>query len=96
MADFESKKVHLRTLHSETCLVPLEKNEKRPIAGGEYSFITECFFMTHSALELVVKPCSDRLINLLQDAEQMREMLQGDHLNLMNLLKEGLQTCLIK
>lgn len=95
-ADFESKKVHLRVLSSETCLVPVEENEKRLTARGEYTFITECFFMTHSALELGVKPCLDRLTNLIQDVGRMQELFQTDHQNIRNLFEEGMQTYLIK
>lgn len=90
-ATFQSKKVHLRNLHSETCLLPTEENEKRLVATGEYSFITECFFMTHSALELGMKPCMDRLMNLNQELGRM----QG-YQNIMNLFEESMQSLWIK
>lgn len=94
--DFRSKKIHLRNLHSETCLLPLEENEKRLIAKGEYNFITECFFMTHSALELGMKPCMDRLMNLNREIGRMQELLQSDHQNIRNLFEESVQSHLIK
>ncbi len=98
--DFVSKKIHLRNLHSETCLIPIEENEKRLIAKGEYSFITECFFMTHSALELGVKACLDRLINLNRDIGRMQELVQTDRFlqnpDIRRIFEEKLQSQLIK
>lgn len=99
-ADFDSKKVHLKNVHSETCLIPVEENEKRLIAKGEYSFITECFFMTHSALELGVKACLDRLMNLNQEIGRMQELLQTDRFtaneNIRGILEDKMQSQLIK
>lgn len=94
------KKVHLRNLHSETCLLPIEENEKRLIAKAEFSFITECFFMTHSALELGVKACLDRLMNLNQEIGRMQEVMASDRFmqneNIRGILEDKMQSQLIK
>lgn len=101
--DFASKKVHLKNLHSETCLIPVAENEKRLLAQGEFTFITECFFMTHSALELGVKACLDRLMNLNQEIGRMQELMQTDRFlrnedirNIFDIFEEKLQSQLIK
>ena len=55
------KGVHLRGLHSETCLIPTSDGEKRPVARS-FSFVTECFFLTHRALDLGYRVVLEKLI----------------------------------
>lgn len=50
-ADREAKLVHMIDADKATCLVPTEENEIR-LTAETYGFITECFFMTHRALDL--------------------------------------------
>lgn len=45
------KNVHLKNVIKETCLIPTEDGEKR-LTANSYNFITECFFMTHKAIDL--------------------------------------------
>lgn len=52
--------------------------------------------MTHSALELGMKPCMDRLMNLNREIGRMQELLQSDHQNIRNLFEESVQSHLIK
>lgn len=47
----ESSQIHMIDAHKETCLIPTDENEKRATTE-KYNFITECFFMTHKALDL--------------------------------------------
>lgn len=49
--DREAKAVHMIDADKATCLIPTEENEIRPTAET-YNFVTECFFMTHRALDL--------------------------------------------
>lgn len=78
----------------------MEENEKRLIAKGEYTFITECFFMTHSALELGVKACLDRLMNLNQEIGRMQELMQSDRIvqnqDVRGIFEEKIQAQLIR
>lgn len=45
------KGVHLVKASAETCFLPSDGNEVRTTAD-EYNFITDCFYMTHKALDL--------------------------------------------
>lgn len=50
-ADREVKGVHMIDADKATCLIPTEENEVR-LTAETYNFVTECFFMTHKALDL--------------------------------------------
>lgn len=56
--------------------------------------------MTHSALELGVKACLDRLMNLNQEIGRMQELMQTDrflqNLDIRSIFEEKLQSELIK
>lgn len=41
----------MKSMISETCLIPVPQGETRPVASS-FSFVTECFFLTHRALNL--------------------------------------------
>lgn len=41
----------MKGMSSETCLIPVPEGETRPIAPS-FSFVTECFFLTHRTLDL--------------------------------------------
>lgn len=47
----EASGVHMIDVHKETCLIPTQENEQR-MTAEKYNFVTECFFMTHKALDL--------------------------------------------
>lgn len=49
--DCSKKGVHMIDLEKETCLLPTEENEIR-LTADTYNFVTECFFMTHKAIDL--------------------------------------------
>ncbi|CAH0391008.1 unnamed protein product [Bemisia tabaci] len=68
----QSKGVHLRKLCTETCLLPAEENTERPISEQPFSFITECFFMTHRAIDLSFRVVLDKLIRVNQDLARMQ------------------------
>lgn len=50
-ADRDRKSVHMIDADKATCLIPTEENEIR-LTAETYGFVTECFFMTHKALDL--------------------------------------------
>jgi ubiquitin conjugation factor E4 A len=43
--------VHMREIEKETCLLPTSEDEQR-LTAEKYNFISECFFMTHKAIDL--------------------------------------------
>ena len=47
-------------MSSETCLIPTLEGETRPVANS-FSFVTECFFLTHRALDLGYRLILDKL-----------------------------------
>ncbi|XP_017768300.1 PREDICTED: ubiquitin conjugation factor E4 A [Nicrophorus vespilloides] len=68
-ADYENKNVHLPGMYNETCLLPMEEsneNELR-VTALHYTFVTECFYMGHKALELGHKIVVDKLVKLNQE-----------------------------
>lgn len=58
-------------MSEETCFIPVTESSsdsfspQRPTANS-YSFITEIFFLTHRALDLGFRVCSERLVRLNQ------------------------------
>lgn len=50
-ADRSERGVHMIDADKETCLIPTEEGERRLVADN-YNFVTECFFMTHKAIDL--------------------------------------------
>ncbi|XP_014246421.1 ubiquitin conjugation factor E4 A [Cimex lectularius] len=67
--------VHCKSLNKETCLLPLEEGEVRPFSSQPYSFITECFFMTHRALDLSVRILLERTQQLYQEIGRLQQSL---------------------
>lgn len=50
----------MKGMHSETCLIPTSEGEARPVATS-FSFVTECFFLTHRALDLGYRVILEKL-----------------------------------
>ncbi|KAG8230259.1 hypothetical protein J437_LFUL009797, partial [Ladona fulva] len=76
--------IHLHITGEETCLIPpvasssdgtmeSESNVARPQAEN-YTFLTECFFMTHRALDLGFRVAHDRLLRISQDLGRLRRV----------------------
>lgn len=53
--------LHLKGMSSETCLVPTPEGETRPVAE-KFGFVTECFFLTHRALDLGHRVMLEKLL----------------------------------
>jgi len=51
----------MKDLSSETCLIPTPEGESRPIANS-FGFTTECFFLTHRALDLGYRVILDKFL----------------------------------
>lgn len=67
--------LHLLSLHNETCLQPVEQGESRTISSTPYSFMTECFFLTHRALDLSVRVLIERTQTLYQEIGRLQRTL---------------------
>lgn len=68
-----AKNVHIWELSKETCLLPSE--EKRESANS-FNFITEVFFMTHKAIDLGYRVCTEKLQRLGREVQRIHNMLQ--------------------
>ncbi|XP_039314359.1 ubiquitin conjugation factor E4 A isoform X1 [Solenopsis invicta] len=51
--------IHMKGLSSETCLIPTPEGESRPMSDT-FGFVTECFFLTHRALDLGYRVILDK------------------------------------
>lgn len=49
---------------SETCLIPTSEGGARPVAKT-FGFTTECFFLTHRALDLGYRVVLDKLLRFV-------------------------------
>ncbi|XP_033329559.2 ubiquitination factor E4A [Megalopta genalis] len=65
--------IHLKGLSSETCLIPTSEGGARPVAKT-FSFTTECFYLTHRALDLGYRVVLDKLIRANQDLLQIQRV----------------------
>lgn len=72
-AEAHFRGMHMKGLDSETCLIPIAENEQRPTAE-KYSFVTECFFMAHRALDLGFRVSLERLMQLYRDVTQIQRV----------------------
>ncbi|XP_015436791.1 PREDICTED: ubiquitin conjugation factor E4 A [Dufourea novaeangliae] len=63
--------IHLKGLSLETCLIPTSDDGARPIAKT-FSFTTECFFLTHRALDLGYRVVLDKLSRTNQDLSRIQ------------------------
>lgn len=72
-ADRDARSVHMLDLDKETCLMPAER---RPTAAGAYSFVTECFYMTHRALDLSYRVCIEQFFKLNRELRRVQQVYQ--------------------
>ncbi|XP_046680071.1 ubiquitin conjugation factor E4 A isoform X2 [Homalodisca vitripennis] len=72
--------VHMGSLGSDTCLVSAEEGQQRPCAK-QFSFISECFYMTHRALNLGAAVVQDKAQSLYQEIGMMQARLGPDARN---------------
>ncbi|XP_078043228.1 ubiquitination factor E4A [Augochlora pura] len=67
--------IHLKGLSSETCLIPTSEGGARPVAKT-FSFTTECFYLTHRALDLGYRVVLDKLIRSNHDLLQIQRVYE--------------------
>lgn len=75
--------VHCRSMYGETCLQPVDEGESRPCSSQPFSFITECFHMTHRAVDISIRVLLERTQQLSQEIARlqstMREIQSHNH-----------------
>ncbi|XP_033354839.1 ubiquitin conjugation factor E4 A [Bombus vosnesenskii] len=67
--------IHLKGMSSETCLIPMSEDGARPVAKT-FGFTTECFFLTHRALDLGYRVVLDKLLRANQDLVRIQRIYQ--------------------
>lgn len=70
----------MASMSRETCLLPAPEGEPRPSAKN-FSFISECFYLTHRALTLGLGAARGKAQRLYQDIGMMQARLGPDARN---------------
>ncbi|XP_008212773.1 ubiquitin conjugation factor E4 A [Nasonia vitripennis] len=65
--------LHMKGMHSQTCLIPAAEGETRPVATS-FNFVTECFFLTHRALDLGYRIILEKLFKISQDLARIQRL----------------------
>uniref|UniRef100_A0A182Y3P4 Ubiquitin conjugation factor E4 A n=1 Tax=Anopheles stephensi TaxID=30069 RepID=A0A182Y3P4_ANOST len=73
-ADKETKAVHMLDAEKETCLLPLEDDKEQRLEAEKYNFITECFFMTHKAIDLGYRVCIEKFFRMNRELHRLQTM----------------------
>ncbi|XP_053995108.1 ubiquitin conjugation factor E4 A [Hylaeus volcanicus] len=71
-----NRAVHLKGMSSETCLIPISEHDARPVAKT-FGFTTECFFLTHRALDLGYRVVSEKFLRTSQDLSRVYQDAQS-------------------
>ncbi|KMQ85520.1 ubiquitin conjugation factor e4 a [Lasius niger] len=91
--------IHMKELSSETCLIPTPEGESRPIADS-YGFTTECFFLTHRALDLGYRVILDKFLKTNQDLARIQRAYNdaqiGGSSEVLELITQRMETEMIK
>lgn len=74
-AKHDNRVVHMTDLSKETCLVPTAEKEER-ITAGTYNFVTECFFMTHKAIDLSYRVCIEKFFKMNRQVARLQNEYQ--------------------
>lgn len=67
--------VHMIDISKETCLLPSTENEDR-ITAETYNFITECFYMTHKAIDLSYRVCIEKFFKMNRQVARLQNEYQ--------------------
>ncbi|XP_014600806.1 PREDICTED: ubiquitin conjugation factor E4 A [Polistes canadensis] len=67
--------LHIKGLSQETCLIPTPEGQVRPVSKL-FSFTTECFFLTHRALDLGYRIVIEKLQRAQQDLSLVQQRFQ--------------------
>ncbi|XP_037026552.1 ubiquitin conjugation factor E4 A isoform X1 [Bradysia coprophila] len=68
--------VHMIDINKETCLLPSTENEER-ITSETYNFITECFYMTHKAIDLSYRICIEKFFKMNRQVARLQNEYQA-------------------
>lgn len=98
-ADSLQHGIHMEDLSSETCLIPTPEGENRPIADS-FGFTTECFFLTHRALDLGYRVILDKFLRTNQDLARIQRAYNdariGGSSEVLELITQRMETEMIK
>lgn len=70
-----AKGVHMKDSEKETCLLPVEENEEH-LEADKYNFVTECFFMTHKAIDLGFRVCVEKFFRMNRELHRLQGAYQ--------------------
>ncbi|EFN65888.1 Ubiquitin conjugation factor E4 A [Camponotus floridanus] len=91
--------IHMKDLSSETCLIPTPEGESRPIANS-FGFTTECFFLTHRALDLGYRVILDKFLRINQDLARIQRAYNdarvGGSSEVLELITQRMETEMTK
>ncbi|XP_011696774.1 PREDICTED: ubiquitin conjugation factor E4 A [Wasmannia auropunctata] len=91
--------IHMKGLNSETCLVPTPEDGCRPISNS-FGFITECFFLTHRALDLGYRVILDKFLKTNQDLARIQRAYNdartGGSSEVLELITQRMESEMIK
>ncbi|XP_052870320.1 ubiquitin conjugation factor E4 A [Anopheles cruzii] len=73
-ADKQAKGVHMIDTEKETCLLPPEDDEEQRLEADKYNFVTECFFMTHKAIDLGYRVCIEKFFRSNRELHRLQTM----------------------
>ncbi|XP_049532096.1 ubiquitin conjugation factor E4 A [Anopheles darlingi] len=79
-ADKQAKGVHMIDTEKETCLLPLENDQEARLEADKYNFVTECFFMTHKAIDLGYRVCIEKFFRANRELHRLQTMYQDAYL----------------
>lgn len=95
------RNVHMRDLHSETCFLPAEDGEGRPVSEN-FNFITECYFLAEKSCDLGFRVCVEKLMKLNQDLARIQrayndaQALGGANHEVTEAIQERMETKMTK
>ncbi|XP_053669699.1 ubiquitin conjugation factor E4 A [Anopheles nili] len=73
-SDKTVKGVHMLDTEKETCLLPLEDDQEQRLEAERYNFVTECFFMTHKAIDLGFRVCIEKFFRMNRELHRLQTM----------------------
>lgn len=80
-----AKSVHMVDMDKETCLIPAPgvadtvetTSTERSVSSTSYNFVTECFFMTHRALDLSYRVCVEQFFKMNRELRRIQQAYQS-------------------
>lgn len=72
----DKQAVHMTDMNKETCLLPATENEER-ITAETYNFVTECFYMTHKAIDLSYRVCIEKFFKMNRQVARLQNEYQS-------------------